>query len=72
MSTTSIQKYADHQKIGRKILDLHDPKARIEHTTLEEITTTLEVAIQAEAEAGVETKTYLCITYSMREIHIIV
>jgi hypothetical protein len=70
MSTTSIQKYADHQKIGRKILDLHDPKARIEHTTLEEITTTLEVAI--EAEAGVETKTYLCITYSMREIHIIV
>jgi hypothetical protein len=59
---------ADHQKIRRKISDLRDRKTRVEHTTLEEITTTPEVVIQIEAEAGAETKIDLCIICFMREI----
>jgi hypothetical protein len=58
-------------EIGRKIVDLSGWKARAEHTTLEEITTTQDAVIQIEAEAGTETKTDLCIVYFTREIHTI-
>jgi archaellin len=60
-----------HQKIGRKILDLHDWKARVGHTSPEEITTTQEVVIQIKAEAGAETKIDLCIVYFTRKIQTI-
>jgi hypothetical protein len=42
----------DHQKIGRKFLDLYDQKVRIGHMILEKIASKLEVATQVEAEAG--------------------
>jgi hypothetical protein len=58
---------ADHQKIGRKISDLHDHKARIRHMTLERITTKPEVVIQIKAVVGAKFKTNLSTACSMKE-----
>jgi hypothetical protein len=69
--TVSIQMGVDHQKIGRKFLDLYDQKVRIGHMILEKIASKLEVATQVEAEAGGNFKTDLFIACSMREILII-
>jgi hypothetical protein len=60
-----------HRKIRRKFLDLRGWRERAEHATPEEITTTQEVVIQIEAEAGAETKTDLYIVCFMRQIQII-
>jgi hypothetical protein len=60
-----------HQKIGRKISDLHGWKARVGHTTLEEITTTQEVVIQIKVEVGAKTKINLCIVCFTRKIQTI-
>jgi hypothetical protein len=58
---------ADHQKIGRKILDLRDQKARMEHTILEKTATKPKVAMQVEVVAGAECKTNPSIACSMKE-----
>jgi hypothetical protein len=58
---------ADHRKIGRKISDLRDHKARIRHMTLERITTKPEVVIQIKAVVGAKFKTNLSTACSMKE-----
>jgi hypothetical protein len=57
----------DHQKIGRKISDLHGQKVRTWHMILEKIASKLEAVTQVEAKAGANFKTYLFIACSTRE-----
>jgi hypothetical protein len=66
-----IQMGADHRKIGRKILDLHDQKMRAGHMILEETTPKPEAVTQVEAKAGTDFKTDLFIACSTRETPII-
>jgi hypothetical protein len=62
---------ADHQKIGRKILDLHGQNVRIGHMILKKIATKPEVVTQDEAEVGAKFRTDLFIACSTRETLII-
>jgi hypothetical protein len=65
--TASTQMDAEHLIIGRKILDLHGKKARIERMILGEIITKPEVATQVEAMVRAELKTDLSIACSTKE-----
>jgi hypothetical protein len=69
--TVSTRMGADHQKIRRKISDLHDQKVRIGHTILEKIASKLEVVTQVKAEAGGDFRIGVFITCSTRETPII-
>jgi hypothetical protein len=61
----------DHDKTGRKFLDLRSQKAGIGTSTLKEITTTLEAATRVEDEARIKAKTGLCTACFTREIQTI-
>jgi hypothetical protein len=65
--TASTRMDASHRKNGRKILDLHDQKARIGHMILEGIATKPEVVTQIEVVVGAEFKTSLSIACSTKE-----
>jgi hypothetical protein len=67
-SIASTQMDVDHQKIGRKISDLHGQKATTECMITREIITNLGVSTQAEAEAKAKAKTNLSIASSTKEI----
>jgi hypothetical protein len=62
---------ADHQKIGRKILDLHGEKVGTWHVTLEKTATKPEVVTLVKDEARAEFMIDLFIACSMRETLII-
>jgi hypothetical protein len=62
---------ADHQRTGRKFLDLRSQKMGIGLSNLKEIVTTLEVATRTEGEVGVEARRDLCMACMTREIQII-
>jgi hypothetical protein len=66
--TTLTPMDADHQKIGRKILDLRGQKATTECMIPGEIITRPGAATQDEVAAGAEVKTSLSIACSMKEI----
>jgi hypothetical protein len=57
----------DLQKIGTKISGLRGKKARAKHMTPRGIISKSEVAIQAQAKAGVEIKKELFIACSTRK-----
>jgi hypothetical protein len=69
-SIASTRMDADLWRIGTKISDLRGKKARAESMTPTEIISKLEVATQAEAEAGAKIKKDLFITCSMRKTRI--
>jgi hypothetical protein len=62
---------ADHRRIGRKILDLHDQKVRAGHMIIEETTPKPEAVTQFEAEAKADFRIDLFIACFTRETLII-
>jgi hypothetical protein len=64
--TASTRMVVDHQKIGRKTLDLCEQKVRIGRMILVRTKAKPEVAMQTEAMAGVKHKTGSFIACSMK------